>query len=252
MKYAIDSGWKKISVLSFVIKVLPRFVSGILRERTNAFYFSADALNDLEQKVSSSTGCRCSTNVALSAFLSKMCMKLYGHTQETKCTQVSVVDSRLHLAGIPATFTGNASTIIPTAPFPGNASVDDIAQIIHNTITPMLEIPSEELKKAILLALTVFPHRVPVFPFDMTKMYSKRPTVFQINNFSKLPIYDVDFGSGKPVSVIPHNLSDPILIWPAHPSKGGVEVYFSGILARTIGKLREGDSWLQEMKQYGQ
>jgi hypothetical protein len=178
-------------------------------------------------------------------------MKLCGHTQKTKCTQVTVVDSRLHLAGIPANFTGNASTIIPTAPFPGNTSVDDIARIIHNTLAPMVRIPSQELKKAALLALTVLPHRVPVFPFDMTEMYSRRPTVFQVNNFSKLPIYDIDFGSGKPVTVIPHNLSDPILIWPAHPSRGGLEIYFSGILARTIGKLKEEDPWLQEMKHYG-
>lgn len=54
----------------------------------------------------------------------------------------------------------------------------------------------------------------------------------------------------KSVTVVPHNLIDPILIWPAHSSKGGVEVYFTGILARAIDKLKEEDPWLQEMKQY--
>jgi len=60
----------------------------------------------------------------------------------------------------------------------------------------------------------------------------------------------VDFGLGKPVSVIPHDLRDQVLIWPAPPAKGGIEVYFSGITARRIRKLKEGDVWLQEMKQY--
>ena len=93
-------------------------------------------------------------------------------------------------------------------------------------------------------------HKLPLFAFDVTEMLSKRPTIAHINNFSKLRIYDIDFGSGKPVSVIPHNLSDQVLIWPALPVKGGLEVYFSVIPALRIRKLKEGDAWLKEMMQY--
>jgi len=62
-----------------------------------------------------------------------------------------------------------------------------------------------------------------------------------------LPVYDLDFGSGKPQFVIPHDLLDQVLIWPAHPDKGGVDVYFSGIPARVIQKLKIDRSFLQDL-----
>lgn len=163
-----------------------------------------------------------------------------------------MVNIRNHLADIPSTFVGNASAIIPTPPFSASTSIDEIAKIIHQTLKPIRETPSQELKKFMSLSVNVMNHKLPLFPFNVTEMYSKRPTVVHINNFSKLHIYDIDFGSGEPVSVIPHNLPDQVLIWPAPPAKGGVEVYFSGIPARIIRKLKEGDSWLQEMKRYRQ
>jgi hypothetical protein len=250
MQYAIDSGWKKISTLSFLVKVMPKFASGIVYERTKPFHFSANALKEIKNKLNNESGGHYSTNVALCAFLTKMCMELYGHTMNSKCIQVSVVDYRSRLANIPATFTGNASATIPTSPFPGDASVNDVARTIHDTLAPMLKVPSRALEEAMRMSLNVMPHKLPIFPFDITGMYSRRPTVFYINNFSKLPIYDIDFGAGKPTTAIPHNLTDPILIWPAHPSKGGVEIYFSGILARTIKRLEEDDPWLKKLNQH--
>jgi len=76
------------------------------------------------------------------------------------------------------------------------------------------------------------------------KIHSKQSTVYHINNFSHLYIYDIDFGSGQPVSVILHDLGDQVLIWPAHPDNGGVEIYFAGMSARLIHKLENGDPWL--------
>jgi hypothetical protein len=81
-------------------------------------------------------------------------------------------------------------------------------------------------------------------------MYSKKPTVFHINNFSRFPVYRIDFGSGKPKVVIPSDLANPIFIWNAPPQKDGVEVYFSGTLACTIARLKESDPWMKEMQQY--
>ena len=81
-------------------------------------------------------------------------------------------------------------------------------------------------------------------------MHSKIPTVIHINNFTNLHIYDIDFGSGKPISVIPHDLGDQVLIWPANPKKGGMEIYFSGRPAQIINKMKKEDPWFQEMKQY--
>jgi len=246
---AYEQGWKKVSTL-FFLKLFPTFISGGFKERTNAFYFSADALNKLKQKISADNGFPCSTNVALSAFITKMLIKLFRHSAETKCVQLTVVNMRSHLADIPSTFVGNASSFATTPPFSADTSVDEIARIIHQTLEPIRKTPSQELKNFFSLSVNVMSHKLPLFAFDVTELLSKRPTIAHINNFSKLHIYDIDFGFGKPVSVIPHNLLDQVLIWPAPPVKGGLEVYFSVILALRIRKLKEGDVWLQEMMQY--
>ncbi len=46
-----------------------------------------------------------------------------------------------------------------------------------------------------------------VSPED-TKMHSKQSTIYPINNSSYLYIYDIDFGTSQPVSVILHDLGD--------------------------------------------
>jgi len=45
-------------------------------------------------------------------------------------------------------------------------------------------------------------------------------------------------GDGQSQFVIHHILYDQVVIWPARPDKGGVEVYFSGIPAWMIQKLK--------------
>lgn len=62
-----------------------------------------------------------------------------------------------------------------------------------------------------------------------------------------VPVYAVDFGAGKPVFVVPHNLPDPVLIWPAPPSRGGVEVYFTGVIAHAVQK---NPHWLEQVKKF--
>ena len=249
IKNAYEQGWMKISKWS-LLKMLPKFISGILRERTDAFYFSSDSLNKLKQKISVDTDFTCSTNTALSAFIIKMCTRLFKHDEKTKCKQVSVANIRNRLEGIPSNFVGNASTFVTTPSFSAGASIDEIAKIIHQTLEPIRQTPSQEIKKSMLISINNMNYKLLIFPFDFTELHSKKPTLIHINNFSKLHIYDINFGTGKPVSVIPHDLGDQVLIWPAHPKKGGVEVYFTGIPARIIRKLKEENPWLQEMKQY--
>jgi NRPS condensation-like uncharacterized protein len=249
LKIAFEHGWIKIPKAS-LLKLLPKLLTGILKERSNSFYISPQSVQQLKKEVSPDTTFTCSTNTALSAFISKMSMKLYGHDENTKCKQVSVVNIRNRLEGIPSNFVGNASTFVTTPSFPAGASIDEIGKIIHQTLEPIRQNSSQELKKIMSLSMNLMNHKLLVFPFDLTELHSKKPTVIHINNFSKLHIYDIDFGSGKPVFVIPHDLGDQVLIWPAHPKKGGVEIYFAGMPARKIRKLKEGDAWLEEMKQY--
>ncbi len=44
-----------------------------------------------------------------------------------------------------------------------------------------------------------------------------------LNNQSKLPVYEVDFGTGKPLRVIPQDVGDNILFFPSRD--GGMEIY---------------------------
>ena len=64
----------------------------------------------------------------------------------------------------------------------------------------------------------------------------------------KLPIYDVDFGGRGPVRAIPHNLLDPVLIWPAPPNVGGVEVYLTGMAAHAAARLADDDPWWGDVR----
>lgn len=97
-----------------------------------------------------------------------------------------------------------------------------------------------------MLTLNALLDRLPVVSFDIAGMYARKPTVFQVNNLSRFPIYEVDFDSGKPVLAIPPDLPNPILIWPAPPWKGGIEVYFSGVLAHVARKLKGRENRLQK------
>lgn len=249
MQQALANGWVKVSSFQFLFRVVPVFISGQLKKRVRAFYFSADDQDALREDISKKLGFRISKHVALSAFVCKACIKLLHHTDTTECMQLNVMNARGHLKGIPQDFVGNASTMARTRAFTAGTSIEDIAGIIHESLIPMLETPSEKTGEFIKLSMSAIAAKLPLAPFDIIRMYAKSPAIFHINNFSKLPVYDVDFGSGRPLSVIPHNLSDQILIWPA-TEKGGVEVYFSGPLAKKLKALKPTDPWLQEMKSY--
>ncbi len=90
------------------------------------------------------------------------------------------------------------------------------------------------------LNLYTIKQKLPLAPFEVMGMHAKKPSVVYLNNFSRLHIYDIDFGRGNPVKVIPHNLQDQVVIWPAPPKVGGVELYFAGVPLRYTGKLEAG------------
>lgn len=226
---ALEHGWIRVSKFSF-LKVLPTVLTGIFRKRIHAFHFPADSLNELKKKISSDNDINCSSNTALSAYIVKKCIRHFQHDKETQCKQVSVTNIRNRLEGLPSNYVGNASTFVPTSSFPAGASIDEIARNIHRALEPIRQTPSKKIKELWVIGVHTIKYKLMVFHFDFTEGLKKKPTLFNINNFSKLPIYDVDFGSGRPVSAIPHDLGDQILVWPARPEKGGVEVYFAAYM----------------------
>jgi hypothetical protein len=235
---ALEAGWEKLSILSFV-KLLPAAVSGVIKKRSKPFWVSAETINRLKEQVFKITGIQCSSNVAISALITKRCLELYKHKNTTVCSFVTVVNTRKRLAGIPSTFAGNSSLSIATPVFQAEAGFGEIASIIEEILVPVRQSPSLKLTKLMQLNLSALKNKLPFAPFNFLGMFANKPTIIYLNNFSKLHVYDTDFGSGKPVRVIPHDLHDQVVIWPAPPGKDGVEVYFSGIPTRYVQRLQD-------------
>lgn len=243
---ARESGWVKMSWL-FLFKMVPLYLSGTLTMRSRGYHIPAEVIERLKQRISGETGISCTANVALSALITKKCFELYNHDEGALCSQVTVVNCRGRLAGLPHGFAGNASTTVVTPSFKAGLSMADIAVIIDQALAPVRQEPSSKLQELLSISLNAMKHKLPYAPFDVPGMHAKKPRVAYINNFSKLPIYDLDFGSGKPQFAIPHDLLDQVVIWPAHPDKGGVDVYFSGMPAREIQKMKIDRSFLQDL-----
>jgi len=49
---------------------------------------------------------------------------------------------------------------------------------------------------------------------------------------------------------IPHNLPDPVLIWPAPPTRGGFDVFFTGMAARAVKRLAPNHPWWTALHQF--
>jgi hypothetical protein len=93
---------------------------------------------------------------------------------------------------------------------------------------------------------------LPYSALPIGNMFGRHPSHFYTNSFQNFPIYDLQFGgkSGliRPARVIPHNLGDAVLFWPAPPSIGGLELYLSGTLARVVKSLKNADPWWAELR----
>lgn len=233
---ALAAGWKQLSIFS-IFKLLPAVVSGVIKKRSRPFYVSAATIERLKEEISNAAGIECSSNLALSALITRRCMELYDHSDDTRCSIVTVINTRKRLANIPATYAGNSSLSLATPPFPAKAGLTEIAAILHQTLEPARKSPSPELQELLQLSINTMNRKLPFAPFDVFGMHAKKPAIAYINNFSKLHIYDIDFGTGRPVKVIPHDLLDQVVIWPTSPEHGGVEVYFSGIPTRYFKQL---------------
>lgn len=247
----MDMGWKKVT-LGTAIKMLSMSKIGIFDIKTRPFYFSPESIERLKDKISLEGGFKCSSNIALSAFIGKMYMILNNLPHEEKYTEAVVVNLRNRFEGIPGNFFGNASTAIPTGEFDRSSSLSEIAKVIHDSLIPMLRGSSKNVTDFFRLNLAAMGAHLPYTSMDLNSINAKQPQSFYNNNFSKLPIYTVDFGTGEPVMVIPHNITNhQMLIWPVSSSvNDGVEVYFSGNFARLVNKLKEDDPWLLMMKKY--
>lgn len=249
---AVSAGWRKPSLLK-LMSGLPFVLFGGLLKRTPPIFLSKESLEQLRKGAEDATGKHIGLHALLCAHLSRCCAQLFHPTRSVACGQVSVLDARERLAGIPPEFVGNASFVASGAAFRSDESLAEIVRRTQDALAPALAKPSETLMGDLRLTLQLMQHRGLFYlPYDLAAIYNYKPSVYYLNNFSKFPIYGVDFGDCArplhPVLVIPHNLPDPILIWPAPPSKEGVEVYLTGFLARGALKQPKDGAWWRSLR----
>ena len=244
--YHPHSLWKMLSLV-------PRFLFGKITQRQPPILLSPRSLDALRAPFAKEdAAARPSTHAILAAFFSEQCAVLLQHPKGTPCQQAIVLNLRERIADLPASFVGNAAYVLQGARFSAGTPWQEIAHIAHNALAPLRQRPSLVLHEQIQLALALMHYRAFWLPYDMASIYTKRPTTFYINDFTKMPIYDLNFGSPAsprlPIRAIPHNLPDPLLFWPAPPDLGGIEVYLTGFLARAAAKADPQGAWSQALQ----
>ncbi len=265
---AREADWQKLSILDLLRILLSLVAPGSVRppfprsrarlrgeDRTFVAHFSPEALRRLRDALTRDSGCdRLSTNSAIVGHVAGCAVRLLGLDPESQLTVSAVVDYRQRVDGLLAAFANNAVVAVPTPPIAAGTPPAEIAACFQRRLEPMLRQPSEELLDLARLSEEVSHHRLLYANYPLMNLLGRRPSHFFTNSFSRFPIYDVDFGTearpARPVRVIPQDLGDPILLWPAPPAAGGLELYFGGAFARALRALADADPWLAELRRF--
>jgi hypothetical protein len=249
VRQAEAEGWKKVSAWTLA-RMTALYASGRLGGRFKVAGYPSEVLRRLRARAireSAEPGIR--TFEALSAHLTRMCARLVGLPETARVSQVTVLDARRHVASLPAEYAANAAFTPTCGEFAAGAPLAEAACAIHRGVAPFMAVPSARLDSYLSMARDMVRHNAAVMPYDVAAMHAATPTLTYVNNFWALPTYDVDFGEGGPVLAIPHDLPDPVVLWPAPPEQGGgVEVYFSGTYARAVKRLSSDDPWWAQLR----
>jgi hypothetical protein len=108
---------------------------------------------------------------------------------------------------VPETFCGNAVV-----------NLQDIS-MLHDPV---------RLARYFKLNMESMRSKVPFTGFDLDGISGSKPKFLMVNNFCKFPIYEPDFGSGKPLKAYPNDLPDTIKVWPGAPSENGIYLFLKG------------------------
>lgn len=249
---ARQAGWFRITLIDLLSAAIAR---PRMLDRVFVAHFSAATLRRGQEFLASAAGqSRLSNNSALLAHIAHCVTCLIGLDRRDSFALSVAVDQRGRLPQLSETFAGNAVAAVTTAPIPAGATREDIAACVHERLEPMLARPSAALAATVSLTGEVMARRLPFSPILGRTFLRLRRALLYTNSFARFPVYDLDFGTPahpiRPVRVIPHNLGDPILVWPAPAQVGGVEVYFSGALARAVGRLAKDDPWWIQLRRF--
>ena len=249
---AREAGWHRLNLLDVLRFAVAR--RGV-HERAFVARFSPAELQRCKETLAREAACApLSTTSALLAHVAHCVAAMLELRADERFSVSFLVDQRERLSSLPTDFARNAVSAVATSPLASHASPAEIAARLHERLEPLLARPSPELEAIASLTAEVAAHYLPYGTIPLSRLPRRRPTLFYTNSFAKLPVYDLDFGDAsrpvRPVRAIPHNLGDQIVVWPAPPTAGGLEVYFSGPLARAVARVADTDTWWTELRRF--
>lgn len=247
LKTVAKNKWKRLGI-NTLLRFIWQNILKIADKSTPPIHISDKYLNEIKQAIAQKTGKQYGTHAVLSALVSKLCIKLNHFAPNQLCSQLSVIDFRNRVDGVESTYIGNAVTNIPTPEFSASTELHEIVEIIDQTIKDKLN-KNKDLAMYIHLNMATAKYKLPFIPFDLNGMNASRPSCFYVNNLLKFPIYNLDFGKGKPLIVSPNDLADAIKFWPSSPEKPGVDIYLRGYLAKRYNRLKNKPNWLNDFLQ---
>lgn len=250
-----DAGWSKIDVIPAAARLADvLFNDGLMLhnfERTRPFVLSQAGLArmklaaELEAKARRGTPF-VTSNEALSSFLCQLMARLFEYDDAEPCSHSTMLNWRGRFPGLAANFAGNASSAIKTCDFHAGTSLGIITASMHEGLEPLKG--GDTLVEHVNLFLDVHDNGIAAHMADPATLpyLSRSPTTFVTNNFARYPIYDADFGQGRPVAVVPHHCGDQIVIWPM-PHDEGVALFFQGSTAIRIKNLPDDSTFFREL-----
>lgn len=195
---------------------------------------NGDKIKQLKAFALKKTGVRIGTNALLSAIVLKANMMLNELNGEKEYSVVTVTDLRGRYKNVAGDFIGNASNNIVTTSLKESYDIFELAKLIQLNVNDYVENKNGMMDEHIDNVMNALKYRLPYVCFDLPGMNAKVPTTLYVNDQRKLPAYELDFGSGKPVIAIPNDLPDMVKIWPVNDGKESVLLFFRGYLAKNI------------------
>ena len=198
--------------------------------------FSPKHITQLKQSVLSKSGEDwISTNTALCAHFTSIIAKLsYGDNlkPEMQIGQLLDLRGRYFKDNIQAQsrYIGNAILIhIDKAEFPEGLQKTSRGALARYFKDRQSKTTPQDIQDKLNLLADCLRHG-----FTNPELDVKNP-IISLNNQSKMPVYDIDFGRQTPLRIIPQDVGDNIMFFPA--PNGGIEIYIRDI----VNPLRQRD-----------
>lgn len=239
---ALQLGWHSTINLNAVLKLLDMLLKNRRTKRAKPIYFTQETLDQIQGQLLQKHGLRTTKNSIVTALTIKWISSQLKHSNNQDCSITLIVDCRKRITYIPPKFIGNAVTMITIHIHKANAKIEEIIVDIDKGIQPLRDNHSQQFMDHYKLDSHLRQYKLLLASIDSKNAFSSTPSSYCINNFTQFPVYDVDFEGRGPEFVIPHFLGDLIMIWPAPPERGGIEVYLSSpleefVTATTISEI---------------